>query len=349
MTQKEFLSHTQQFAQNYTILYTNIEEVDKKYEIGNFEDKVCRFCGRDTTQTTFDNVSHAIPESLGNKTIICLDECDNCNRDFSNQIENHLDKITLPYRTINFLKGKKKVPKYKTLDEKLRIETINREKKEFKVEARVDSDFIDMNEETKTITINYDLQSHIPSAAYKALVKMALSVIPESELENFNICKQWILEKDHSKDLMSPLKVLMTFVPGINPFKKTIVFLFKQNHEDEKYPCYMFVIAFGNVMYQIVVPSDKEITQSHSNKTLLKFLSPFEVNWALGNPVHRILDWSQNTIRKAHKEYFEFGYDEMKQIIKDGQQIDTQSLQKHKEFQKELDKYQKPDSKDKVE
>ena len=39
----------------------------------------------------------------------------------------------------------------------------------------------------------------------------------------------------------------------------------------------------------------------------------------------------------------------MKQIIKDGKQIDTQSLEKHEEFQKELDKYQKPDSKDKVE
>lgn len=26
MTQEEFLSHTQQFAQNYTILFTNIED-----------------------------------------------------------------------------------------------------------------------------------------------------------------------------------------------------------------------------------------------------------------------------------------------------------------------------------
>ncbi|CUU82526.1 HNH endonuclease [Campylobacter hyointestinalis] len=68
--------------------------------------KKCRFCGKSCPEVTFKNISHAIPECLGNKQIICKNECDECNKFFSEKLENHLDKITLPYRNINFLKGK---------------------------------------------------------------------------------------------------------------------------------------------------------------------------------------------------------------------------------------------------
>lgn len=314
MDKKIFLEQMKLFENNYITLFSNIDNLEKKQNIGMTKNKICRFCGLDKTKTTFNTIAHAIPECLGNKTIICLDECDICNKEFSENIEVHLDKITLPYRTINLIKGKKKIPSYKTQDQKARIDIEDVQKRFFKIEAREDSDFIKLNEKENSINIEYDLQSHIPSAAYKALVKMSLSVMPNSELENFTIVNSWIQEKDHSKSFMNPLKVLMTFIPGINPLKKTIIFLFKRHSSDNKYPECTFVLAFGNVMYQIVVPTNNEIKQVQSTKTILKFLSPFEINWVLGEPVHNILDWSQNTILKGHKQYMEFSYDEMKKL-----------------------------------
>src|SRR5207244_12306637 len=59
----------------------------------------CRFCGRSAT-TTFKNVSHAIPQSFGNKNLITLDECDACNRLFSESFEHDFDNYTRPIRTI---------------------------------------------------------------------------------------------------------------------------------------------------------------------------------------------------------------------------------------------------------
>jgi len=314
ISQEKFIEQMKLFEENYEILFSNIENSAQKIEIGNKQNKICRFCGKNESQTTFKTISHSIPECLGNKTLICLDECDECNKFFSEDIENHLDKVTLPYRTINMIKGKKKIPTFKTQDKKVRINVEDPVNKFMKIIAREDSGFVKLDEKNKTITIEYDLQSYIPCAAYKALVKMGLSVMAENELNNFNIVKQWILEKDHSKLLMKPLNVLMTFIPGINPLSRTLVFLFKKYSKNEKYPQCMFVLAFGNIMYQIAIPTDEEIKQKQSTKTILKFLSPFELGWQLGEPTHKILDWSQNTILKAHKQYMEFSYDEIKKL-----------------------------------
>ena len=38
-----------------------------------------RFCGQQVPIVSFNNTAHAISESLGNKSVICREECDNCN------------------------------------------------------------------------------------------------------------------------------------------------------------------------------------------------------------------------------------------------------------------------------
>ena len=310
MKKEEVLKQMNLIESHYDILFSNFDKLDEKCTIGRNENKVCRFCGRNENETTFDTIAHAIPECLGNKKLICLDECDNCNKDFANNIEDHLAAITLQYRVINMIKGKKKIPSYQTRNQKTKINIEDAENKLFKIITSEWNEFLLLDEENKNIRVEYDFPSHIPSAAYKTLVKMALSIMSNEQINNFKIFNSWIQEKDHSRTLMDTLKVIMTFIPGINPFKQTIVFLLKRKSEVEKYPEYMFILAFGNVMYQIVIPSDSEIQEKPSTKTILKFLTPFEINWKLGEPTHRILDWSQNTILKSYKEYMNFSYDE---------------------------------------
>ncbi len=70
-------------------------EIKKVYSISAFDastkktigeqdksKRVCRFCNNTRTNISFNNIAHAISESLGNKKIILNEECDECNSEF---------------------------------------------------------------------------------------------------------------------------------------------------------------------------------------------------------------------------------------------------------------------------
>jgi hypothetical protein len=62
----------------------------KKYIYGNSDKskRKCKYCGKTVIDgATYNEEAHAIPESLGNKTIISADECDCCNDKFSETID----------------------------------------------------------------------------------------------------------------------------------------------------------------------------------------------------------------------------------------------------------------------
>ncbi|MEC4503531.1 HNH endonuclease [Klebsiella pneumoniae] len=108
------------YNENYISLFQAfISKGEKEVCIG-MDDK-CRYCGKSHTETTFKNKSHAIPLFLGNYVYISRDECDDCNKAFSEGIEDHLDKYTKPFRLVAKIKGRKKVPAYKSKDQKSRF------------------------------------------------------------------------------------------------------------------------------------------------------------------------------------------------------------------------------------
>ena len=81
--------------------------------LGDKNDRVCRLCGADESQTTFKIEAHAIPELLGNKSVFTHYECDDCNRFFGSGIENDMGNWTKPSRTFARIRGKVGVPSIK--------------------------------------------------------------------------------------------------------------------------------------------------------------------------------------------------------------------------------------------
>lgn len=71
------------------------------------DSRVCRFCGRTKAEgATFNHISHAISEALGNKTLFCNEECDDCNKRLA-AIEDNLSVAYLEIRrSINGMTGK---------------------------------------------------------------------------------------------------------------------------------------------------------------------------------------------------------------------------------------------------
>lgn len=262
------------FEKNYVILETPHFGIDApKIKLGD-KNQPCRFCGKKAPDVQFKTVAHAIPESLGNKSVILLNECDSCNKFFSENLENHFDHYTKIYRTIGQIKGKKKVPNYKSRNHQTKI--IYENLKGPLIQTVINSHDVFLKKDTSEMEIFFDREPYIPAAVYKCLVKMALSIMPETELDNFKDTIRWILSPDHSRHFMKPLILQSAFIPGPKPNPVLLFTIFKKNNLIVNYPNYVFFIAFGNVAYQIMVPSNLDRSFSKISRVPMFQPAPFE-------------------------------------------------------------------------
>ena len=276
---------------HYDQIFIGNFDSGKKQIIGPKPPANCRFCGRDASEVTFKKVAHSIPELLGNRQLVSTDECDDCNQHFADHAENDLGKFTKPYRLMGQVRGKKSVPSYKTFKGLSRIDFATGTG--FEILEREDDVIHEIDEENKQVTFHFMREAYCPAAAYKALVKTAISVMPEPELENFHHAKNWLLCSDHTKHLMQPLELLMYFVPGPKPHRGTsaLVLRKKANSERQDLPYCMFVVAFGNLQYQIVVPALQDNRGPETvSITIPRFPSAFGEDWPYGAPRAATLD-----------------------------------------------------------
>ena len=244
-----FLAEVNKFINQYHCIFTN-ENTNDLIKIGNKNNRKCRFCGLTENNVKFKDVAHAIPESLGNKNIILYDECDVCNHEFGENIETHFDKIVKIYKHIGQIKGKKnKVPSLKSYDKKFRSDvSTNRYIIDSSVNPKVTSP------KDNQLMMNIDVEPYIPSAVYKCLVKIALSIMPEELLGNFKDSIFWIKDKSHKKNILEPLYILRKFYSGPRPIEKPTVWLFiNKDHITNETPFCIFVLAFGNTKMQITL------------------------------------------------------------------------------------------------
>jgi len=268
------------FSGNYDLISDGIYSSGPRQYVGSkATPRKCRFC--DLPNPTFATEAHAIPECLGNHQLILHEECDVCNKFFSEKLEDHLDKYTKPFRTLTQIKGKKKVPTYKSKDHSTRIQL----GQTLVIKTYEDSDHIQIDEENSSVKLKLDLEPHIPAAAYKALVKIALSTITDnSELEAFKLTILWLKELDHRKAFLDPQNLMVTFVPGEQPTPGVVSKLFRRKPSCENnVPYCVYVIAFGNFVYQLIVPSHLDgKSGAQVNFALPYFPAAFESNWKFG-------------------------------------------------------------------
>ncbi len=98
---------------HYEVIGAWILEPGKKITLGKQDNQVCRFCGQGCPGVTFKKKAHAIPESLGNKSLYTTYECDACNQMFGQGIENDFGNWSKPMRNFAGTRGKRSVPTIK--------------------------------------------------------------------------------------------------------------------------------------------------------------------------------------------------------------------------------------------
>jgi HNH endonuclease len=228
-----------------------------KMVLGDGQNPVCRFCGRSEPSVTFKLEAHAIPEALGNKSLTTNYECDGCNQTFGRGIENDLGNWSKPSRTFARIRGKRGVPALRKggPEPGWRIEYGSTG---FNMEQYEHDPIFVVDEEKKQIRFDLKRDAYTPVAVLKAFVKIGLTLLPAEELPNFREALAWIREPDHTKGLVKEFPALRTFRPGPMPNDLMVVMLMRRKVSVTGVPYAFLVLAYGNEVFQVFLPSPKQ-------------------------------------------------------------------------------------------
>ncbi|PFC27710.1 HNH endonuclease [Bacillus thuringiensis] len=297
---------------NYDVHYLDTRSIKQKTYLRSepSSPRVCRFCGKSQNEVKFKKDAHAIPHMLGNQYLLSKDECDVCNQYFS-QLENDLGNYTLFIRSIQGQKGKRSYPKFKRND--IKVETVLHEEKEelkkrLKISNQLGSDRVKEHEETNSMIITGDQDSYTPIAVYKCLVKVALTILPDTQIKYFSETIKWILERDHSKG--NPNSDLLMFESLISPgfFESPYILLhLRKENSLTNLPYAICKIYFGYFMYQFYIPMCEE----DKNKRL-DFRPLIVESSVMRNNSLNAVDLSSPELIKGEKVNLELTYEEKK-------------------------------------
>lgn len=224
---------------------------EPKIVIGSGEPLVCRYCGKNETQTSFREESHAIPIFLGNKTLIDRLECDVCNHHFGSHFENSFANYLNPLRPFQRVRGRDGIPVYK--NGSYRISATSQDHVEMQMLQDETLEELEVEGENR---LRFDLTRHAyyPTAVHKSLVKIAIALMDSSQHEEFLELKNWLLRTDHLP-LATGMNIIEWSISGpVNP-NRIICMLAKVRSEyQQEYFEYNLIFCYSNMQYQLVLP-----------------------------------------------------------------------------------------------
>lgn len=245
-------------------------------------EKRCRFCGKTEPEVKFSKKAHAIPEFLGNKKFVLKSECDNCNEFFGKNLENNLSNYLGICRTILMLNGKNGIPEFKTKDKKERVKGIKNQELQGLIAIKQENkNFMQIDEQNKVLTFNTEREPYIPISVYKCLVKIALSLLPDSELKYFNQTIKWIRNKSNIDLVYYNKMINYTFL--VERFVSSNKFInlrtrgYIRRNDKFKGAYFYFILEFLNMSFQISVPCLDKDVNFNINKNPIIIPSSYEL------------------------------------------------------------------------
>lgn len=261
---------------NFHVYYKSIalfHESDKKMFFG--KKSICRYCG-ETNPKKFKNVAHACPEFTGNKLFFSNDECEACNNIFS-KYETELSNHSHFMRTLLGVRGKNKSLSFKSNNKAISfchdakgilchvnndiLKDPNSEPQEGFTRKK------DSKKRDQEFTFKFKKKRYVPLFLFKALNKVAFSIMPQLELDSggFERFAQWLRIPEQTFSEEEPHQpyfyIYHNQVSLIT--KKPILMLFKKRDDyiKDSLPTFSNLFIFGNFAYQIFIPFYKSDEQ----------------------------------------------------------------------------------------
>lgn len=233
---------------------------EDRRSIGTYDKskRVCRFCGKSIPNVSFQHKSHAISEALGNKGLVCYEECDDCNSRFNNTIEQDLINLLAFHLLLHGVRGKKGLRTLKGDGITIRLNPNSRDihgRDTLEYVLRDMPDIRDAQVVAHEISKVYDFpgNTYTPQNIYKCLCKYVISLIDSSELEFFQDTIAWIngpLEKHR----LPPIWHYQVSNDNKTWEQPTTLFILRRKHSHKEIPyCWAIMIIAGDP-YLFIVP-----------------------------------------------------------------------------------------------
>lgn len=273
MQQLPFNEMLKNLIEHYDIVKHYHLNTEEEILLDSTESTSCRFCGKQEPNVTFNSAAHTIPHSIGNRTLKSKYECDTCNQLFGKYESQFTQYMKFAHVFAQVSKGGgSKVPKFKNNSSEksnIRVENGN-----FNVTCVEGEDLrCDIDKEHKKVKIT-GKRSYIPQDVFKAIVKMALSIMPEEEMIYFSDTLQWLQGK---RTCGGKLIVIQRMYIGINPFMFDSCMIFKRKNDSMQVPAYIFGLAYYSFFIQIAIPlCQKDLSKQGANMTMPYIPTPLD-------------------------------------------------------------------------
>jgi hypothetical protein len=251
---------------NYKLVAQYMLDEQQKRYIGSKTKRKCRYCGAQPA-AMFRIEAHAIPEFIGNKSLIANDECDACNVFFSETVEDSLGKLLSPVRTVLAIPGKKGVPIQSSSDNDFRME-YDKKWPGYRVKNTASIPVMHYNAIEGMISADLPTQPYVPVRVLKCLAKMALAIMPEPDLSSCKCALDWIRcdDDEHQLNAIREGLTFFSFVPIL--FPHPVAELYKRTTTDIPMPAYIFVVGVASLLLQSYVPLCSE-DDRYSGQTMI--------------------------------------------------------------------------------
>lgn len=266
--------------------------------------RTCRFCDRSEPDVTFKKVAHAIPHFIGNRILKSMYECDDCNGRVFSPMESQFSQFMGIYHTFHEVSKGGKVPAYRNNSkEKSKIVVENGS---IKIDCVEGEDLVSViDEKNHTIDIKAK-RSYVPQSVYKIFIKMALTIMPESEMSHFKYTLEWLMGK---RQFGYNLYLIERRYEGLrNPFgfDSCMIFRRKANHKDNV-PAYIFGLAYYNFFFQTYIPLCDEDKALDGNVSIPYIPTPLDDYGVKFTRFHHDLSLAEKVSKEDVVQRFTFG------------------------------------------
>lgn len=245
----------------YTIVVNYHINEEKEIILSDGDDPIkCRFCGRSEPEVSFEQVTHAISHMVENRHLKSDYECDVCNSIFAKYESDYSAYMNL-YHTVFRIHGKRGIPKYKNNSNT--FSKIQTDGNNLHIQIKEDEESLisweDADKEKNTIRIK-GKRTYVPQDVLRALVKMALSIMPKQNMPDFEMTLDWLLKRKDKTVSGVVYPATFRFYKTRLPFTSCFIFK-KKNSSSVPLPEYIFVLAYANIVVQVPLPFVKDDNQ----------------------------------------------------------------------------------------
>jgi hypothetical protein len=214
-------------------------------------ERMCRFCGKKSGEVKFKKDAHVIPEALGNRYLVSDFECDECNHKFG-RYEDDLMKYVGVIRTITRTRGKKKVANYVSPNFHASQHDFYGNENAIKLEGKGPDQVFEYDPENNQQTIRIKKPPYTPLNVYKALLKIALCSVDETDLKKYELAFQFLASPNIDKMLQGAHLLVGYRLP--NAYETPFGMLFKKVDDNINATTHTFVLFYKSMMLQIFLP-----------------------------------------------------------------------------------------------